>query len=153
MKIPCAVCWLGLLALLLVVGCQSSKPGSSSDAAVEIKGHSLDRIWTTTVVVFAEQAYRLRTNSATQLNFDRPASTGEKLKYGDWMNDGMMMEVKVRLQELTSDTTLLRADVYVVQDPTNPSFRSERRIMSLSHRPYQKLLEDVQHRLETTPAN
>ena len=139
---------LGLVTLVCVTGCQSSKPGSSSHAAVEIKGHPIDEIWTTTIVVFAEQGYRLRTNSAIQLFFDRPATTAEKLKYGDWMNDGMAMEIKVRLQELAADTCLLRADAYVVQDPNSSFFRSERRIYSLSGAPYRKLLEEVALRVQ-----
>jgi len=145
--------WLGLATLLLVTGCQSSKPGSASHAAVEIKGHPLDDIWTTTIVVFAEQGYRLRTNSTVQLFFDRPATTGEKVKYGDWMNEDMVMEIKVRLQELDADTCLLRADAYIVQDPTSSNFRSERRIVSLSGKPYRQLLEEVSHRLDNPPPN
>lgn len=151
MKTLGVLCLLELVALLLVTGCQSSKPGSASHAALEIKGFPRDDVWTTTIIVFAEQGYQLRTNYPTQLVFDRPATTGEKLKYGDWMNDGMVMEIKVRLQELEADTTLLRADAYVVQDPVNPVFRSERRIMSLSGKPYRKMLEDVLHRLEGPP--
>jgi predicted component of type VI protein secretion system len=151
MKTLCILSLLGLVALMLVTGCQSSKPGSASHAALEIKGYPHDDIWTTTIIVFAEQGYELRTNSPTKLVFDRPATTGEKLKYGDWMNDGMVMQIKVRLQELEANTTLLRADAYAVQDPVNPVFRSERRIMSLSGKPYRLLLEEVLHRLEGSP--
>jgi len=151
MKVFFVLGWVGLVVLALMTGCQSSKPGSASHAALEIKGYPHDDIWTTTIVVFAEEGYQLRTNSAVLLCFDRPASTGEKVKYGDWMNDGMRMEIKVRLQDLTADTCLLRADAYIVQDPTDPSFRSERRIMSFSGNPYRKLLEAVLHRLESPP--
>jgi len=144
--------WAGLVALLLVTGCQSSQPGSASHAALVIKGYPRDDIFTTTIVVFAEEGYRLRTNSAPQLNFERPATSSEKFKYGDWINSGMAMEVKVRLQELDADTCLLRADAYVVQDPHDPSFRSERRIMSLNGKPYREILDEVLHRLEGPPA-
>jgi hypothetical protein len=153
MKTLRVLSWLGLLGLLLVTGCQSSKPGSESHAALEITGQPVDKIWTTTVVVFAEQGYRLRTNSATQLIFDRPASSAEKFKYGDWMNEGMAMQIKVRLQETSSTTCLMRADAFVVQDPTDPNFRHERRLSLTSGKPYRKLLEAVQHRLEGSPPN
>jgi hypothetical protein len=143
--------WAGLLCLVLVVGCQSSKPGSDSHAAVEITGHTREAIRATTVAVFAENGYRLGTNSPTQMVFERPAGSGEKLKYGDWMNEGMLMEIKVRLQSRTADTYLLRADAYIVHDPNSPAFRSERRIMTLGTGTYQKLLDDVQRRLTGPP--
>jgi hypothetical protein len=147
--------WVGLLGLLLLTtGCQSSKkPGSSSHAAVEIKGHSPDEIRNTTVVVFAEQGYVLRTNSPGRMTFERPASSGEKFRYGDWMNDGMIMRIKVRLEEMTENDCLLRADVYAVQNPTEIYYHEENRITLMNRKPYQKMLDDVLHRLEGPPTN
>jgi len=139
---------IGGFSLLLVTGCQSSKPGSSSHAAVEIKGHSATEIQDTTVAVFAENGYTLRTNTPVLMLFDRPASTGEKLKYGDWYNDGMRIQVKARLQSEPGQTYLLRADVYSVQDPNDSNFREERRLMMFSSKAYQKLLDDVAYRLK-----
>ena len=140
-----------LFGLLLVTGCQSSKPGSSSHAAVEIKGHSATEIQNTTVVVFAENGFTLRTNTPVLMLFDRPATTGEKVKWGDWMNDGMLMQVKVRLQSQPEQTYLLRADVYSVQDANDASFREETRLIMFSSKTYQKMLDDVAYRLKFAP--
>ena len=137
-----------LFGLLLVTGCQSSKPGSSSHAAVEIKGHSATEIQDTTVAVFAENGFTLRTNTPVLMLFDRAATGGEKVKYGDWFNDGMKMQVKVRLQNQAAQTYLLRADVYSVQDPNDQNFREEKRLMMFSSSSYQKLLDDVAYRLK-----
>ena len=142
---------LSLAGLLLVTGCQSNKPGSSSHAAVEIKGHSATEIQTTTVVVFAENGFSLRTNTPTLMVFDRPATSAEKVKYGDWLNDGMQMQVKVRLQSMPEMTYLVRADAYSVQDPNDALFREEHRLMLFSAKFYQKLLDDVAYRLNFSP--
>lgn len=139
---------LGLTGLLLLSGCQSDKPGGSSHAAVEIKGHTAEAIQATTVAVFAENGYTLRTNTPTSMWFDRPATTGEKVKYGDWMNEGMLMSVKVRLQSQPKDTYLLRADAYMIQEPTNPVFREESRLMLFNAKTYRKYLEEVSNRLD-----
>lgn len=139
------------LSLFLVAGCQSSKPGSSSHAAVEIKGHSATEVQNTTVAVFAENGFTLRTNTPVLMLFDRPATTGEKVKYGDWLNDGMKMQIKVRLQSQPEQTYLLRADVYAVQDPNDTNFREEKRLMMFSSSAYQKLLDDVAYRLKFSP--
>ena len=138
----------GVFGLLLVTGCQSSKPGSSSHAAVEIKGHSATEIQDTTVAVFAENGFTLRTNTPVLMLFDRPATAGEKVKYGDWYNDGMRIQVKARLQSQPQETYLLRADVYSVQDPNDTNFREEKRMMLFSSKAYQKLLDDVAYRLK-----
>ena len=143
--------YLTVVGLLLVTGCQSSKPGSSSHAAVEIKGHSATEIQNTTVAVFAENGFTLRTNTPILMLFDRPATTGEKVKYGDWLNDGMKMQIKVRLQSQPEQKYLLRADVYSVQDPNDTNFREEKRLMMFSSSTYQKLLDDVAYRLKFSP--
>ena len=148
MKMLLLLAGTGLTSLLLLTGCQSNKPGSSSHAALEIKGHPAEAIQATTVVVFAEKGYTLRTNTPTVMLFDRPATSGEKLKYGDWMNDGMLMSVKVRLQSQPNETYLLRADAYMIQDPNDPIFREESRLMLFNAKTYRKMLEEVANRLD-----
>ena len=140
-----------ILGLLLVTGCQSSKPGGSSHAAVEIKGHSVAEIQDTTVAVLAENGYTLRTNTPVLMLFERPATGGEKVKYGDWFNDGMKMQVKVRFQSQPEQTYVLRADAYSVQDPNDTSFREEKRLMLFSSKDYQKMLDGVAYRLNFSP--
>lgn len=111
MKTICLWITLAVPALALVAGCKTSEPGSSSHASVEIKGHTTKEIQATTMVVFAEHGFTLRTNTPTLMRFDRSASTAEKLKYGDWLNDGMKMQIKVRLLSLPESAHMLTADV------------------------------------------
>ena len=148
---PLLICMV-VSALSLVTGCQSSKPGGSSHAFVEIKGRSATEVQDTTVAVFAENGFTLRTNTPVTMLFDRGATSGEKVKYGDWFNEGMMIQVKVRLQSQPEQTYLLRADAYSVQDPNNTNFREEKRLMMFSSKNYQKLLDDVAYRLKFSPA-
>lgn len=151
MKILGIIAGLAFAGVVLLTGCKSSKPGGSSHAAVEIKGHPAEAIQATTVAVFAEKGYTLRTNTPTVMLFDRPATTGEKWKYGDWMNEGMLMSVKVRMQSQPNDTYVLRADAYMIQDPADPVFREESRLMLLNAKNYRKMLEEVSLRLDNPP--
>jgi hypothetical protein len=153
MKILGVLAWPVLVGLLMVTGCKSNKHGGNSHAAIEVTGHSNAEIQAATVGVFADHGYQLRTNTPTTMTFDRPATSGEKFKFGDWMNDGMVMQIKVRFEELPDESSLLRADVYVVQDPTNANFRHERRLTLWSTRSYQKLLENVRTKLNSLPPN
>jgi hypothetical protein len=136
------------LALWFATGCASNKPGSNSHAYLQIKNQSTPAIVEATIAVYTAQGYELAAEPPGMLVFQRMASRRDALKYGDWINDGMLMEIKVRFTELTSTDMLLQADVYTVQDPNDPSFRSENRVAIFDRRPYQKMLDKVRDRLE-----
>jgi hypothetical protein len=137
-----------LLGLLGGPGCASNKPGSSSHAYLEIKNQTQADIVKATMAVFQADGYTLSADQPGMLAFTRPASRRDVLKYGDWLNDGMLMQVKVRFTDLGDNTMLLQADVYSVQDPKDAFFRSETRVAMVDRHPYQEMLNQVRDRLE-----
>jgi len=139
---------IGLLSLLLGTGCASNKPGSTSHAYIEIKNQTTADIVKATMAVYQADGYTLAVDQPGMLAFTRMASRRDVLKYGDWINDGMLMEIKVRFTDLGDNTMLLQADVYSVQDPNDKFFRSETRVAMLDRHPYQEMLNKVRDRLE-----
>jgi hypothetical protein len=148
MKTPGLMLAAGVLSLWLGSGCASNKPGSSSQAYIQIKNQTTADIVTTTVAVYTAAGYTVAADQPGLLVFERVASRSDALKWGDWINDGMKMQIKVRFTTLSPGDMLLQADVYAVQDPNDAFFRNESKARMMDRRPYQKLLNEVRDRLE-----
>lgn len=141
----------GVLALgtVLLVGCQSAKQsGSTSHASARIQGHPLPEIQQTTAAVFGQAGYTLTESSSQEMVFQRPGSRSDALKWGGWSGQGVTMRVKVRLSSMTDGSRLLEADAYAVQNSDDPFFQTKSRNILLNRHPYQKLLNEVAHRLK-----
>jgi len=140
-----ALLTLGLAGLL---GCQSSKPGDISHAAIQVRGHSLEDIQQTTTAVFRDEGYALTAATSELMVFDRPGSRRDAIKWGGILGAGVTMRVKVRLSVMLDGDRLLQADAYAVQNSEDPFFQTESRNIRLNRRPYQKLLDKVAKRLK-----
>ena len=143
--------FLGLLALGLasLLGCQSAnQAGSMSHAAVSIQGRSLADIQQAATAVFREEGYALTEVTPEQMVFQRPGTRRDAIKWGGWAGQGVTMRVKVALSKMLDDGYLLEANAYAVQNSDDPFFQSESRNILLNRRPYQKLLDEVAHRLK-----
>jgi len=139
--------WLAV-SMACLLGCQSAKkPGSTSHAAVQIQGHSLEEIGQVTAAVFREAEYVQTTASAEDMVFERPGSRRDALKWGGWEGAGVTMRVKVRATRMLDGRYLVTADVYAVQNSSDAFFRTESRVVMANRRPYQKLLDKVAKRL------
>ena len=100
-----ALLTLGLAGLL---GCQSSKPGDISHAAIQVRGHSLEDIQQTTTAVFRDEGYALTAATSELMVFDRPGSRRDAIKWGGILGAGVTMRVKVRLSVMLDGDRLLR---------------------------------------------
>jgi hypothetical protein len=139
-----------LFAALCLAGCASHGPGSSSHASAQIPNATLAAIQDVSAVVFIEKGYTVRLKQPDMMVFDRPGSRNDALKWGGWDGSGVTMRVKMAIRDMGTGTSfLLQADAYAVRDASDPFFASENRNMMLNHRPYQKLLNEVQKRLKT----
>ena len=144
------ICVAGLLALCAVglVGCKTSeKPGSSSHASVTVKGRSDKEIRQVTKVVFGEQGYVLASERAEYMEFQRPGSRSDALKWGGWSGDGVVIRAKVRMTRLADDSCLLQLDMFVVRDAGQAVFESESRMLLLDKEPYRHLMNEIGKRL------
>jgi len=143
-----ALLWAGLTGGL-GVGCQSAKqPGSMSHASVQIEDKSPAEIRPVIEAVFKEEGYALTANPTGMWVFDRPGSRRDALKWGGFATgEGVVMRIKVKVTRLNDSTLLLTADSYAVQDAGDSFFETESRNVTLNHRPFQKMLDEVKRRL------
>ena len=141
----------GLLALgaVVLVGCQSAKqPGSNSHASLTVKGRSDAEIRQVTKTVFVEEGYSLAAEGAEFMEFQRPGSRRDALKWGGWFGEGVVIRAKVKLTRLGDDARLLQLDMFAVRDAGDRVMESESRMIMLNQKPYRRLLKEVGKRLQ-----
>lgn len=140
--------WVGLL--VVGGGCASShSTGAKSRAALTIKGHPIADIILTTRQVFEDHDFQFMSAANDQMVFDRPGTRMEQVSYGSFGSEGLVIRVKVDLQELAEDQMYLRCDVFSVRDPGAAVLEDETRLVLARVKPYQELLEEVQARLDS----
>jgi hypothetical protein len=141
----------GVLALCAVslVGCQSAKqPGSSSHAAVTVKGRSDAEIRQVTKVVFAEEGYSLTGEDVEFMVFERPGNRRDAIKWGGWTGEGVVVRAKVKMTKLADNSRLLQLDMFAVRGAGNSFTESENRMALMNKQPYRHLLKEVSKRLQ-----
>jgi hypothetical protein len=140
----------GLLALCAasLIGCKSAnQPGSTSHGSLIVKGRSDMEIRQVTKAVFAQNEYAFRGEGAEFLEFQRPGSRREALKWGGWAGEGVVIRAKVKITKLGDDSRLLQLDMFAVRDAGDGLFESESRMLMVNRRPYSQLLGEVGKRL------
>ncbi len=138
------LCTLGLLT-----GCSStSSSGGASHAAVTIKGRGVTDVVLTTRSVFNDNGFVLARAETDRMIFERPATQSEQIKYGSFGSSGVVIRAKVDVQEMGPETFFLRCDVFSVRDAGQSVLEDETRLMLISAKKYQGLLNMVKSRLE-----
>jgi hypothetical protein len=137
---------LGLGAAL--TGCSSTKStGTNSHAAVTIRGASVTDVVLMTRQVFEENDFTLARAETDRMIFERPGTKGDQVKYGTFGSSGVMIRVKVDLQDMGVDSIFLRCDVFSVRDAGQSVLEDETRIILARAKPYQEILDEIQTRL------
>lgn len=127
----------GLVGLLLLAGCLSDNPGSSSLAYIDIESHGAEVVRAETVRVFADDNYQLVGESAARLVFEREATQRDRVLFGRYGDEQVVMRVVVSIAPRRQGGCLVRADGYAVRDG------SEEPIPRVARRPYQDQLNRV----------
>lgn len=136
-------------ALALSVGCASlQSPTSGSHAAVTITGHGVTDVVLTTREVFTEHGFTLARAEPDRMIFERPGTKGEQVKYGSFGSPAVTVRAKVDLQEMGSKSFFLRCDVFAVRDAGQSVLEDETRMMLISAKSYQAILDEVKARLD-----
>jgi hypothetical protein len=130
----------GVASFLLLAGCVSNKPGSSSIAYVNITSHAAAAIRAETVRVFADDNYGLIRESGGQLVFERKGTQRDQVMYGRY-EEPLVMRVVVFIEPQRQGGCVLRADAYALND------RDETKVLRIARRPYQDLLNRVKTNL------
>jgi hypothetical protein len=130
-------------------GCASAnQPGGYSHGAVTIKGRSDIEIRQVTKTVFAENGYSPAGEGSDFMQFQRPGTRRDALKWGGWYGDGVVIRAKVRMSKQLSDSYVLQLDMYAVRDAGQGIFEDESRMIMLNKQPYRSLLREVDKRLK-----
>ena len=124
------------VGLLVLTGCLSTHPGSSSLAYVEIAADSEALIRTEAVRVFEAEHYQTVLASGGALVFEREATRRERVLFGPYA-DEVMMRVEVSIEARREGGYLVRADAFVVRDGL------EDKLLRMSRGAYQSLLNRV----------
>jgi hypothetical protein len=131
------------------VGCASSnQAGSYSHGAVTIKGRSDAEIRQVTKTVFAEDGYAFASEGPEYMEFQRPGSRRDALKWGGWDGEGVVVRAKVRMTKLADDSYVLQLDMFAVHDAGQGIVESENRMIMLNKHPYAKLMNEIAKRLK-----
>ena len=138
---------LGLL-LGMMTGCASSgSKTTGSHAGVTIKGHDVTDVVLTTRDVFVEHGYTLSKAEPDRMIFERPGTKGDQLKYGSFGSPGVVIRVKVDIEEVGTEMFFLRCNVYAVRDAGDSVLEDESKIMMLSTKKYREIMDEIAAKL------
>jgi hypothetical protein len=132
--------------LLIVLGCKSApQTGSAWLASVVISNKTPSQIRVTAIDVFETNGFRIKTMKTSEIVLDRPGTKMENVLYGG-LSTGIWTRAKLRSRNHGPDAFLLECNAYFVENHDDTALETERKL----HRsgPFQKLLDEVQKRLQ-----
>lgn len=134
---------------LLTPGCQTPDSDSHRLASVTIKAGTPEQIETAIRTVFEKHDYELSTRrNAGAMIFEKKGTFMNGLVYGDWYSGGVTERINVFYGERESGKMVVECDAYMVQEPDDPFFQSERKTYKTRRHIYQKLLDEVARELD-----
>ena len=133
----CSLAAAGIVGLLLLTGCLSTHPGSSSMAYVDIAKGGADVIRAEALRVFETEGYKPADGSSGVMVFEREATQRDQVVFGSY-GQRLTMRVVVSIEPRPQGGHRVRADAYTVRN----GFVDK--MLRMSRRPYQKLLDRVE---------
>lgn len=134
------------IVFLLSTGCISSHPGSSSLAHVVVENASVETIRSATTQTFQQEFYTVLESSADRIVFERDATQKDRILWARYGEQGVRMRVVVTFEAFAGNGILVRADAYILRE--RGAGRQEK-ITPAGRRPYQKILQDIEHTVVT----
>jgi hypothetical protein len=139
--------WLLLAGPLLCTGCQSTPTEETRHAAtVLINHHTDEQIESATKAVFTSHGYESPHQEGEIQVFQKKAPFMRSLEYGDWYAGAVWEKITVRREQGDNDSTKIICDRSLVQEPSDPLFQQEHKMMGLNKH-CQTMLEEVARRL------
>ena len=145
---PAHLLWLVPVLALLALGCRSPHSQiSDSMAAVMVENRPREVIVAATRNVFREHAYQTLRDGPDEYVFEKPGTAMNTAVYGDLSGEQVWVRVKVNVQELNPNQTLVECDAYIIRGHSNSFFEEEQKLPKFSGGPYQELLDQIKGRL------
>jgi len=143
---------LAMALILLASGCASDKGAFGDRTAVLIHQRTPKEIVATTIDVFKEKNFELKTSSKLEVVFELKGSNWETVTWGGWDGKGVWQRATVKVIDYGAGDYLLEADVKLIGDKGDEFFEDSRNLPRRARKPYQELLNEVQARLQGPPA-
>ena len=148
------VSFLGLVFALLAGGCASTvdNGGLGDRTAVLIRNRTPKEIIDTTIAVFQEKQFQLKTSSKTEVVFEQRGSKWKEITWGGWYGDGVWERTQIKVTDYGAGAWLVEAEIKLIRDKGEEFFEDPQRLPRRAYKPYQLLLNEVQARLQGPPA-
>lgn len=130
----------GLSGLLMLGGCMSDHPGSSSLAYVDIKSGTEAIVREGIVNVFEDDGYLL-SDSVGDMVFERSGTQRDKMLFSHYGDDSLVMRVMVSVEPRRQGGFLVRANAYAIRDGQKEP------VPKIARRTYQNQLNRVKANL------
>ena len=79
--------------------------------------------------------------------FERSGTRGDQFLYGSMASPGVLIRVKVDLEEVGPEMFFLRCNVYSVRDAGDSVLEDETKIMMIRAKHYQEMMDEIAARL------
>ncbi len=147
------ICCLTIALLAFANGCasSSSKKEFGNRTAVMIKNRTQKEIMETSIRVFEEKGYELRTSDRTTAMFERKGSNWQTAAWGGW-SGAVWERATTRLSDYGEGAYLLEVDVKIIGDKGDAFFEDSKDLPRRNYKPFQEMLNEVQARLQGPPA-
>ncbi|MBP9900170.1 MAG: hypothetical protein V9H26_13495 [Verrucomicrobiota bacterium] len=144
---------IAILGAAFFAGCATSKPASASFASVVIPSQSVEKIQSTTLLVFQEAGFKSRSEPGGAMVFEKEGSRGDQIVYGDLGGAAYGGAVTVRVRAeivdlIGQDAHRLQCTAYIVNHAGDGVFEDKQRLANFRRGPYQKLLDEVAGKLK-----
>ena len=116
---------------------------------MEIVGSPAEKIRETTAVVFVENSYKEHSKpNYSEMVFEKEGSNATRVGYSNYMTgEPIWVRVKASIVPLQPNHYRLQCQAYMVRDKGEGLFEEEIKLSSMHARSYQKLIDEVAHRL------
>ncbi len=136
------------LVLVSIAGCRTTSPSGSKVAATQtVEGYTLSQIRMAAITVFQGRGWQVKSAFERDLIFERPGSTADAITFGGWMDPGVWLRVKLRIEELRPDVNSLDCNIYRVQNRGDTTFEEEALAYERSAKPLREILTQIKAKL------
>ncbi|HAV60819.1 MAG TPA: hypothetical protein DCY13_00445 [Verrucomicrobiales bacterium] len=140
------------MAIALAAGCATSDSGFGSRTAVVVNNRTPKEIMDTTLAVFREKEFEVKSSTKREVVFEKKGSTWQDVTWGGWYGDGVWERADIRIIDYGGGAYMIEAKVRLVRDRSEEFFEDSQRLGRRARKPYQELLNEVKARLEGPPA-
>ena len=112
---------------VLLQGCTTPVPSQQlNDTAVVISRRTPEEIRSVVEETFKQHHFEIAATKEDALVFDRRGTFANDMMAQNWADGPTWVRVKVFRTQIDADQTKLGCEIYVVQQPEDPMFKTER---------------------------